>query len=233
MSNPSSPFLYERSTLDALHYIQIALRKNLYRVYPTRHLALNPPAQAMRVYANALDIPCIPKGEGRNAIVVYLPDDYEPQLATMAETLSQVYVQTDIGLQSQAAYLSYSAPVRPGQLPMALWLELSELMAAHADNAENFEREGVPVILAAGKKVVVTWFAPDETQLQKYRDALTAAQQCPAGHGVDDIVKARQKAERYGERPWLFMRYELKAGSQRSAVNWAPFGSLEANPTDD
>lgn len=113
-----------------------------------------------------------------------------------------------------------------------MWLELSELMAAHTENAENFEREGVPVILAAGKKVAVTWFAPDGTQLQKYRDALTAAQHCPTGYGEDDIVKALQKAERYGERPWLFMRYELKAGSQRSAVNWAPFGSLEASPTD-
>lgn len=232
MSNPSSPVFYERNTLHALHYIQIALRKNLCRIYPTRHLALNPPAQAVRVYANPLDIPCIPKAEGRDAIVVYLPDDYEPQLATMAETLPQVCVHPDIGLQSHTAYLSYSAPVRAGHLPLALWLELSELMAAHAENAENFEREGVPVILVAGKKVAVTWFAPDGTQLQKCRDALTAAQRCPTGYGVDDIVKARQKAERYGERPWLFMRYELKAGSQRSAVNWAPFGSLEANPTE-
>lgn len=229
MSHSSHPYFCKRDTLMELYYVQFVLRKNLCRVYPTRHAALNPPAQAVRVNVSPLNIPCLPEVKGQQAIVVFLPDDYKPHLQHMAQTMPQVHVHSDIGLQSQEAYLAYSSPALARQLPMVLWLELSELMAALAENAKLGE-EGVPLVLLAGDEAAVTWFAPDEAYLQTCRDALTAAKQRPVGHEVQDVVKARQKAERYGERPWLFMRYELQAGTKRCAVNWALFGSLDSDP---
>lgn len=231
MFNPTSAIIYKLSEFPALHRIQSTLRENLCRIYPTRYLAINPPAQAVRVSANSLDIPSLQQETPLQAIVAFLPADFAPYLSHMSVTLPQVCVHPDIGLQSQAAYLSYGAPVRAGCLPLTLWLELSELMAAHGENIENGAVEGVPVVLVAGESMVVAWFAPNETQLQRCRNALTAALQRPVGHGAGDIVKAQQKAERYGERPWLFMRYELKAGEQRRAVNWAPFGRLQSDTT--
>jgi hypothetical protein len=44
----------------------------------------------------------------------------------------------------------------------------------------------------------------------------------PQGFSAQEIAQAQIKAEQYSERPWLFMRYELKNGTQRMAVNWAP-----------
>jgi hypothetical protein len=35
------------------------------------------------------------------------------------------------------------------------------------------------------------------------------------------MSKAKLTAERYGERPWLFMRYDVRTGGRRMAVNWA------------
>ena len=59
-------------------------------------------------------------------------------------------------------------------------------------------------------------------------EALIACEKPPAGVTAEQQAKAAIKLEFYGERPWLFMRYELKAGQRRLAVNWAPVVRLHA-----
>jgi hypothetical protein len=87
----------------------------------------------------------------------------------------------------------------------------------------------VPLILLAGDSTVATRFDPDEKlkeQCEKMR--LMAAEPRPQPK-ADALEKAQQSAARYGERPWLHMRYEMRIADQRVAVSWAPIeGRLPA-----
>ena len=55
MKNLTSPYFYDRSKLPVLRHTEIALRRNLCRIYPTRYMPLYPPAQAVAVNATLKD----------------------------------------------------------------------------------------------------------------------------------------------------------------------------------
>lgn len=218
MHHSRPPIVLSRSDTPELDSVQRDLRNQLFRRYRTRHIAVNPPAQATAVYAPGLEIPSL--GAADMAVAVFLPADLAPALGSLAGSPQEVLVHPDIGLGSQGAYLSLGTPGRGDPLPVNVWLDLAPLLQHHScDGAE----QALPLVLCAGDAVALTEFAPDAAQLERCQRAIAAAQKPPASIPPADAEKARTKATRYGERPWLFMRYELRAGYQRRAVHWAPF----------
>ncbi len=206
-----------------LQRMQRALRKNLTRLWPTRRQQLCPPACAGLVNAADLDLEASPPALGKS-LVIYLPSDFEPHLPSLLSESHppQVVVHPDISLSRQAAYLSWSALAAAGELPLTLWLELQPVMDALAANEALTGTMPLPVVLIAGDSVVTGNVVLSDNLKSACVEALSACENPPAGVTAEQKAKALAKAEHYGERPWLFMRYELKAGQRRMAVSWAP-----------
>lgn len=212
----------------ALQRMQRTLHLNLTRVWPTRRQPLCPSAYAGLVNAADLDLKVSPPLQGK-ALTVFLPSDFEPHLRSLlSESCPQVVVHPDISLARQAAYLSWSAPSVAGKLPLTLWVELSSLIDALAANEVETGTMSLPLVLVAGDSVAAADVAPGDDVNSACVEALIACEKPPAGVTAEQQAKAAIKLEFYGERPWLFMRYELKAGQRRLAVNWAPVMRLHA-----
>jgi hypothetical protein len=213
-----------RTDTAALAIVQRALRSDLTRRYETRRLELCPPAHAARVFTDQLGMPMFSNETGRAALAIYLPNDLEPHVAELASAVPQALLHPDIGLRTRGAYLSWTTKALPGQLPLSTWVELEDLVDAIDLNLGLGPQDDVPVLFIAGDTVAVAHFAPDDAQLDRYRRCITEAATAPTGYSGEELRKAGSKAQQYSERPWRFMRYELRAGYTRVAVNWAPVG---------
>ncbi len=143
-------------------------------------------------------------------------------MARFAASAPDLRAQADLSLQQSGAYLSWSAPAAPGQLPLTLWLDLFEIHGALSLNDLLMERYVLPLVFVADTSWALGRLEPDATLRGAYEAALAACRTPPTGFTREEQEKARVKAERYSDRPWLFMRYEMKNGERRLAVNWAP-----------
>lgn len=188
--------------------------------YRTRLKQVAPPASA--VVIRAQELPAA-DGEGHSdcqALLIRLPHDWEPLLEQLASEKPAVVVHPDIGLDAQAAYLSWSLSLPASPLPRAIWLEVARVLEVSAHNRSLGDDGMVPLLLSAGQTFVVTEFSAEPELMQRCQEALQDEAKKPEV-GNADVSKARQVAKNYGERPWLFMRYDVRIGGRRVAVNWA------------
>ena len=69
----------------------------------------------------------MPAGSGK-CLAMFLPKDYLEHLQALASMAPALRIHPDISLAQQVAYLSRSAPACAGELPMTLWLKVSDLL---------------------------------------------------------------------------------------------------------
>lgn len=206
--------------------LRFALRSNLTRVWPTRHKELCPPAMAGLLDGECLELPEVLPGP---ALVLFLPDTFAPHIERMVQTEPTLRVHPDIGLQCQAAYLSWSAP--PRYLPRTVWVALDDLwtpLGFDGGQAKPDGAEHIQMLMVCGDSIA---FGGITGNAQLRARAAAARQQCvarPGGYSDEELAKAKFKAERYSERPWLFMPYELQNGRDRLCVSWAPLRRLSS-----
>ncbi|SCK20838.1 hypothetical protein VAR608DRAFT_1557 [Variovorax sp. HW608] len=216
-----STHIYTLSDFPNLRQASFQLYSSSRRQYRTRLKEVAPPAAAIVISAQGL-----PRAEGEarapeaQALLVRLPSDWEPYLEQLAAAAPEVVVQPDVGLDAQAAYLSMSVPLPAPQLPRAIWLEVARVMELSAHNVSVGGSGAVPIAFTAGQQFVVTEFTAEPGLTRRCQDALLAEGKTP-DVGKADLAKPKQIAKNYGERPWLFMRYDVRVGSRRIAVNWA------------
>lgn len=214
--------LYSLSDYPNLRQAAFQLYTDSRRQYRTRLKEVAPPASAVAISAREL-----PAAESKlppdgQALLVRLPQDWEPHLSGLASSRPIVLVQPDVGLDAQAAYVSWQVSSRDFSLPRALWLEVArvmELLSAH--NRSIGGNEVVPLVLVAGQTFAVGEFSATAELMQQCHRALEQEALKPAVGQAADLTKARQVATNYGERPWLFMRYDVRMDGRRVAVNWA------------
>lgn len=217
----TTPHLYSLFNFPNLRRASFQLYTDSRRQYRTRIKEVAPPAAAIVISAQEF-----PPADGESsaadaqALLVRLPSDWEPYLQEVAAAAAEVIVQPDVGLDAQAAYLSMSVPMPSPQLPRAIWLEVAHVMELSAYNARICGNAAVPFAFSAGQTFVVTKFTPELEPMRRCEEALQAEGKRP-DVGKANLVKARQVAKNYGERPWLFMRYDVRVGARKVAVNWA------------
>jgi hypothetical protein len=227
-SSETSIFITMQSSVHALHNFPAvveaceATRRAARLQYRTRLKEVTPPAFAVSLPARCLPQPGGVAASRGNAILVGLPQDYEGHLLALADAARIIYVHADIGLAAQAAYLSLSLPAKPRALPMTVWLELRHVIEASQHNEKYVGSPDVNIAFTAGNELAATSVVRDVAMKKRWEDASRAGGKPPYSN-EERRAKAPDTAARYGERPWLFMRYELWAGANRLAVNWAPF----------
>ena len=212
----------------AIWRMRRVLTDHLTRVWPTRRKALTPPAMAGLTTVAALDSDLLDVlGSPQcKVLAVFAPAEFRDHIETLGARPLRVRLQPDAGLKSQGAYVSWETG--HGQPPLALWVEAGVVLEALEANPKIGERHVLPLLLVAGDTVVVTELAPDQDWLARANDAVEAAKAAPTGVSEFAQKKAATTAEKYSERPWLFMRYELRNGNERLAVNWAPVQRMSA-----
>ena len=213
--------LYSLSDYPGLRRAAYQLYTDSRRQYRTRLKEVAPPASAVAIHAQ--EIPAAERATHRDekALLIRLPQDWETHLSVLASSRPIVLVQPDIGLDAQAAYVSWQLSSRDFSLPRALWLEVARVMDLSAHNRSIGGSEVVPLVLVAGQTFAVGEFSATAELMQQCHRALQhEAQKPPVGQAAD-LTKARQVATNYGERPWLFMRYDVRMDGRRVAVNWA------------
>lgn len=212
----------------AIWRMRRALTDHLTRIWPTRRKALTPPAMAAMTTVEALasDLLDVVGHPQSKVLAVFAPPEFRDHIEALGVQCPRIRVQPDAGLTSQGAYLSWETG--HGQPPLTLWVEAGVVLDALEANPKIGERHVLPVLLVAGDTVVVTELAPDQDWLARANEAVEAAKAAPTGVSEFAQKKAATTAEKYSERPWLFMRYELKNGNERLAVNWAPVQRMSA-----
>lgn len=217
----------------ALQRMRFALTAHLTRVWPTRQKALTPPAMAGLTTLEALALEdCFPLcGPQTRVLVLFVPPDFKEALPAMVENPPRLRVQPDIGLNSQGAYVSWET--RLGYPPLAVWVEADAVMRALEHNEKVVGLPVLPILLVSGDQVVANELMPYMNWTERAQAAIEQAAQPPANVAEDALKKAAQTAQKYSERPWLFMRYELKNGNDRLAVNWAPVQNMHAKKAEE
>lgn len=212
-----------------LQCLQNDLRAEFTKIWPTRYKPLCPPTFAgLRPFGDLMLDDVIDSDMNRdlsNALVIYLPNDYEDALVTLAKSEVVPRVHHDVGVKTSGAYWSWTLPAPQGQLPRSVWVLCDEVQAALEENHGICGEHVLPVVWVAGHNVVVTDWRPSADLMEKGRKAIVTAAKGPTEPDPAALKAAADKALRYGERPWLFMRYELRNGFGRLAVNWAPVHS--------
>lgn len=229
-SNQTSP-VGKLANYPVLQRLRRALRHQLTRVWPTRYQALCPPAYAALVSADGLEMPELSAHTSSRCLLIFLPHDYAARLQTLATMKPCVRIHPDIGLLSQVAYLSWSAPSAPGELPMTVWVKLCELAGILDETTTPGETSTLPLVLAAGESFVIGAVEADDALRRQCAVAMTTCLRTPTGYSEQELIKAQETARKYSEQPWLLMRYELKNASKRLAVNMAPVVRMRAAPT--
>lgn len=205
-----------------LQQLQAKLRRQMTRQWPTRYLPLCPPAYAAMVDTTDLQVEGIGPTDATRTLVVYLPDDFEPHLGMMAYSIPELCIHPDISLQSNNAYLSWSIPAPSGQLSKALWIKVKDVLPTLLENEIGVGFPVLPIVFVAGETITAGGFFTDEDTFAEWEASLRNCAVAPTGYDEAELSRAKAKAEKYGEQPWLFMRYELKVENRRCAVNWAP-----------
>ena len=224
MSSPvvSLSALLNPSEFAELHRIARDLRAHFTRLYPTRQKELCPPAFGELFDTKTLDLPGLTLMEGVTGLMVFLPHDCADLVAVMVQARPDVRVHPDLGLAAQKAYCSWSVPMPGSELPRTLWTYADGIQQALDANCAILGRRSLPLVFVAGNAAAVSEWVQDDAMRERAQDALEYATLAPAVYSMVELQKAQQKAAQYSERPWFLMRYELKSGNQRLAVNLAP-----------
>ena len=216
------------SDFPAIWRMRRVLTDHLTRIWPTRRKAITPPAMAGLSTVAALDSELLDVlGSPQSKVItVFVPAEFREHLETIGAKCPRIRVQPDTGMTSQGAYVSWETG--HGQPPLTLWGEAGVVLDALEANPMRGAQNVLPLLLVAGDTVLVSELAPDEDWRAQARAAIEAARVAPSGLSALALQKAATTAEKYSERPWLFMRYELKNGNERLAVNWAPVQRMSA-----
>ncbi|MBV8618018.1 MAG: hypothetical protein JOY84_04070 [Curvibacter sp.] len=217
----------------ALRRFQRCIVQGLTRLWPTRRRALCPPAFAGLVCVRELgpfaEFICNDGGRPTDvALLLHLPLGPSSHLAGLASVQPEVLVQPTISMNSQDAYLAWTVPVS-GDLPCSVWVAVADIMGV----IERYAVEGgledevsLPVVwTAAGhdaaRPVAIGHVRLGHTLRDRCQAAMSAASTLPVATQAQRL-KGASVAERYGERPWLFLTYELTAAARRVSATWAP-----------
>lgn len=215
----------------ALLRMKAALAKHLHRVWPTRRVALTPPAMAASVLWDDLGLDTaggLLTVPGERALVLFAPDDCAPQLPLWLAQRPRVRLHADLDKTQQVAYLSWESG--QGQPPLALWVKADAVVAELQANERLLGLPTLPVVMVAGQSVALSELMPEQPWLKAVRAGLAAAGVAPAA-STQALHAAAEKAQKYSARPWMFMRYELRNQSEHLAVNWAPVQRMHAGNT--
>ena len=206
--------------------IKKALHERLKQIYPTRYKPMCPPAYAALINTADLKMTGITDAAPEKALVAYVPADYAPFLEDLARLQPEVRIHPDAGLTSQRAYLSWSLPATPGNLPLTLWMDLLEVAKTLGEDVAFSQTKAVALVLVAADSVVITSLTPDAPLRQAILCATADCKHPPTGFTLAEMQKAKAKALAYSELPWFLMRYELKNGGLRLSVNLVPVRKL-------
>lgn len=220
-SQPTAPTV-ALSDCAALLRLKQALTQHLTRIWPTRQKAMAPAAMAGITTVKELELEGLSVTMGdpeETALVVFAPADFEPHLQALCKQPPKLRVHPDTGLRSQGAYVSFETS--HGHPPLTLWVAAGAVLDLVKANIAHGGFPVLPCLFAAGNTVVMKEFMLDDAWLASAEAALVAASEPPTGISAAALAKAAVTAEKYSERPWMFMRYELKNGNERLAVNWA------------
>lgn len=209
-----------------LYRLRATLRQHFTRLYPTRLKELCPPAYGALFDTTALELPGLTGAAGVKGLIVFQPNDCTDLVASMVKTRPEILVHADLGLTRQQAYFSWSVPAGGGELPRTLWTRAAEVQKALDANFYAMGQRSMPLVFVAGNAAAVGEWAQDVSMHEKVQAALESAMHAPTGYTQAELQKAQQKATLYSECPWFLMRYELKSGHTRMAVNLAPIGKL-------
>lgn len=229
-TNQSSTATHKLSDLARLQQMRRALRTSLTRIWETRRVPLCPPAFAAITDGVALEIPECADGK---SLVVFLPPDFESSLEALVNLAPVVRTHPDISLTSQTAYLSWSLPSVGNALPLTLWIQYEDIDKAFAEMPAATVVPSLPLVFVAADSVVVGRLTLDDILRHRCHAAMLACEQPPTGFTQQELQKAEEKAKLYSERPWLLMRYELRNGDRRLAVNYAPVRRMRAATSQD
>jgi hypothetical protein len=223
MNQPAITSISSAKPTDSNHPLvrmERALRSELTKVWPTRRVPLCPPAFAALVDGASLKPLEVESGP---TLVLYLPEHFKPHAASLVHVCPSIRIHQDIGLKTQAAYLSWRSAMDGRELPPTVWVLVDDLSNFFASNLGRLQ-----VIFVVGQEVHCGGFEPDPEYSQR---ALATLQRCHDFVSDADTAlmeSASKKAAAYGDRPWLFMTYELKSLNERLAVSWAPLRTLRA-----
>lgn len=221
-----------------LWLVQARLRDSLNRVWPTRYTAKMPPAYGTTLPYGRLELPCdAVLLDNQKVLTVFLPGDLAGSLEQLLERTPGIRVHSDLGLKTHQAYLSLeiaaAAPAAPKRHPTpptpapAVWLKLEPVLAVLGANRLETGADLLPILLVAGEEAVLATFLPDAAWMSRAARAVEAAAQPPKALAPEELERAAEKARRYSEQPWLFMRFELYNRGQRLAVNLAPLEEVD------
>lgn len=206
-----------------LQRAQTALRKHLTRVWPTRRVPLAPQALAACVSYQDLELDLsqeLPSPQVQS-LVLFLPNDFQPHLSAMAQQTPRVRVQPDLDLREQTAYVSWEV-VGSDLKPQAVWVQARKLLQMLRGNQALTGQASLPLVLVSGADVLL---APDWTpgaDWLRAAEAAVLAASTPPQASEQALQAAQAKADKYSNRPWLWMRYDVPQGGQRLRVCWAP-----------
>lgn len=218
--------LLNPNELVALHRFKNVLRQHFTRLYPTRLKELCPPAFGTLFDTSVLELPGLASVEGVKGLMVFLPNDCAGLVVSLVQSRPAVLVHADLGLTRQQAYFSWSVPVGSGELPRTLWTKAAEVQRALDANFAILGECSMPLVFVADNVTVVSEWVQEVSMREKVQTALESAMRAPVGYTPAELQKAQQKAALYSECPWFLMRYELKSGRTRLAVNLAPICKL-------
>ena len=158
--------LFPKTVCSALDFpvlprVESKLRQHLTQVWPTRYLPMCPPACAALVDSEALALLSLTSWQAPKTLVVYLPAEFEAHLRMFIDQKPVVRIHPDVSLQHNGAYLSWSAPAAPGQLPLTLWVELFAVVESLRMNEELTNHYVLPVVFMAGESFVIPFLEPE------------------------------------------------------------------------
>ena len=215
------------NSISGLARVRAMTRGTFTRQWPTRHLTLCPPAHGAVAPVEMLRSPDLFEETARSTLVLFLPNDYEPHLEHLALQPPQLRIHELVGHRTCEVYLSVSVPSAGGKLPKTLWVRATDLLANHLDKSLEGRSLRVPVLLVSGPQAVVFYWTFDSVYMEQIQLATRSCSTWQSQAGEAEKARAREVADKYGERPWLFMRYDVTNRARRYAVNWAPVCTLK------
>lgn len=215
------------SEIPGLSRIRALTRGALTKQWPTRHLTLCPPAHGALVASDTLGAPTLFSGHQETALVLFLPSDFEAHLQTLSSAQLQLRTHEIVGFRKREVYLSLSLPPHGAALPMTVWVRAKDVLGETLSAEARPKNVHLPVLMVAGSKAVPSHWTFDMKRLERVDAAIQSADAWAYEPRDDQWNRAQAKAEKYGERPWLFMRYDVTHSLRRFAVNWAPICTIQ------
>ncbi len=231
-TSPQTPEQPEKHTLPTsmvpgLARVRAMTRGALTRQWPTRNLTLCPPAHGAVVPVDMLDCPELFRSTDRSVLVLFLPDDVQPHLETLGSQAPQLRTHELVGFRRQEVYLSLYTAATDGKLPLAIWVRTSDFLDKHLSRVPERRSIRVPVLFVAGSEARASHWSFTPENLGRIQSAVQSSQAWVSKADENETQRSLDVATRYGERPWLFMRYDIKNLGRRYATGWAPLCTIQ------